>query len=34
MQETAKRIQENADASLQLADLSKGLQALVGQFKL
>jgi methyl-accepting chemotaxis protein len=34
MQETARRIQENAGASSQLADLSQGLQAMVGQFRL
>ncbi len=34
MQETAARIQDNARASSQLADLSKKLQGVVGQFKL
>jgi methyl-accepting chemotaxis protein len=34
MQETARRIQENASASSQLAGLSKGLEEMVGQFKL
>ena len=34
MQETARRIQENSSASSQLADLSKGLEEMVGQFKL
>jgi len=34
MQETATRIQDNAKASSQLADLSKKLQAMVGQFRL
>lgn len=34
VQETARRIQENASASSQLAGLSKGLQAMVGQFTL
>jgi len=33
MQDTAKRIQENAGASAQLANLSKELQGLVGQFR-
>jgi methyl-accepting chemotaxis protein len=34
MQETAARIQDNAKASSQLADLSKKLQGMVGQFRL
>jgi methyl-accepting chemotaxis protein len=34
MQKTAGRIQENASASSQLAGLSKGLESMVGQFKL
>jgi methyl-accepting chemotaxis protein len=34
MQETARRIQENSSASSQLADLSKGLEEMVGQFRL
>jgi methyl-accepting chemotaxis protein len=34
MQETARRIQENSNASSQLADLSKGLEEMVGQFRL
>ena len=33
MQETAKRIQENAGASASLANLSKKLQEMVGQFR-
>jgi len=33
MQDTAKRIQENAGAATQLANLSKELQNLVGQFR-
>jgi methyl-accepting chemotaxis protein len=32
--ETSTRLQENANASSRLADLSKGLQAMVGQFRL
>jgi methyl-accepting chemotaxis protein len=34
MRDTAHRIQENANASSQLSGLSKGLQNLVGQFRL
>ena len=34
MHDTAKRIQDNANASSQLAGLSKDLQKVVGQFKL
>jgi methyl-accepting chemotaxis protein len=34
MQETSKRIQGNAEASAKLANLSKTLQEMVGQFKL
>ena len=34
MQETSKQIQGNAEASARLAGLSKGLQEMVGQFKL
>ncbi len=34
MQGTAQKIQENSSASSQLASLSKGLQSLVGQFKI
>jgi methyl-accepting chemotaxis protein len=32
--ETSSRLQENANASSRMADLSKGLQAMVGQFRL
>jgi methyl-accepting chemotaxis protein len=34
MQETAQRIQDNAGASAQLANLSRDLQHMVGQFKI
>jgi methyl-accepting chemotaxis protein len=34
MQETAQRIQDNAGASAQLANLSKELQTIVGQFRI
>lgn len=34
MQETAKRIQVNAEASAKLANLSKTMHEMVGQFKL
>ena len=34
MQETARRIQDNSSASSQLADLSKGLEEMVGKFRL
>ena len=34
MQETSRRIQENADASSQLATLSQGLREMVGRFKI